>query len=207
MGGGSVAGQSRGILPLQASLVGFLTPSVSLLKQTFTVRSGNIILVLSGCSSERLVPSLSCKPVLGWCVRTTGLFALLVPKPSLISKHGAGVYTWSSSVAPGRFPIILIHPQHRSWAELAGHELLQAEGVVCTLHCVCVNLGMVMAQSFSLQHINWAPFLREGKLAPGSVVRDAASDFLVCHPQRMCVAVAPGPVNHEQAGRRQQIKC
>lgn len=63
--------------------MGFLTPSVTLLKQTFTVRSGNIVLVLVGCSSERLVQSLSCKSVLGWHGRTQGLFVLLVPKPSM----------------------------------------------------------------------------------------------------------------------------
>lgn len=85
-------GRGGGFLPLQAALVGFLTSSVMLLKQTFTVSSGNIILVLSGCLSERFVQSLSCKSVLGWCVRTQGLFALLVPEPSLISEHGAGGY-------------------------------------------------------------------------------------------------------------------
>lgn len=75
-----------------AALVGILTPSVKLLKQTFTIRSGNIILVLLGCLSERVVQSLSCKSVLGWCARTQVLFALLVPKPSLISQRGAGGY-------------------------------------------------------------------------------------------------------------------
>lgn len=71
------------MLPLQAALVGFLTPSVTLLKQTCTVRSGNIVLVLLGCLSERLVQSLSSKSALGWHGRTHRLFALLVSKPSM----------------------------------------------------------------------------------------------------------------------------
>lgn len=68
--------------------MGFLTPSVMLLKQTCTVRSGNTVLVLLGCLSERLVQSLSSKSALGWRGRTHGLFALLAPKPS----NGTGGY-------------------------------------------------------------------------------------------------------------------
>lgn len=91
-------------------------------------------------------------------------------------------------------------------AKQAGHELLQAEGVVCALCCsVRVNLGMAMARAFSLLQINWAPLLREEKVAPGLVAGDVTAAFLVCHPQRMSVAGekvgsvgAPGPVNHGQ---------
>lgn len=57
-------GRGRGFLPLQAALVGFLSPLVTLLKQIFTLRSGNAVLVLLGCSSERLVQYLTSKSVL-----------------------------------------------------------------------------------------------------------------------------------------------
>ena len=53
---------------------------------------------------------------------------------------------------------------------------------------MCVNPGLVTAQSFSLQQINWAPLLREEKVAPGLVARDVTGAFLVYHPQRMSMA-------------------
>lgn len=82
--------RGKGFLPLQAALVRFLSPLVTLLKQIFTLRSGNNILVFLGCLSERLVQSLTFKLVLCWHVRTQELFALFVLKPSLISEHRAG---------------------------------------------------------------------------------------------------------------------
>lgn len=83
-------GRGRGFLLLQAALVGFLSSLVTLLKQIFTLKSGNNNLVFLGCLNERLVQSLTSKSVLCWCVRTQELFALFVLKPSLISEHRAG---------------------------------------------------------------------------------------------------------------------
>lgn len=99
-------GRGRGFLPLQAALVGFLSSLVTLLKQIFTLRSGNNNLVFLGCLNERLVQSLTSKSVLCWCVRTQELLASFVLKPSLISEHRAGGHG-------GVFlPVALTHPQH-----------------------------------------------------------------------------------------------
>lgn len=90
LGGSSVAGQRKVLSSSAGNSSGFLSPLVTLLKQIFTLRSGNTILVFLSCLSERLVQSLTSKSVLCWCVRTQELFALFVLKPSLISEHRAG---------------------------------------------------------------------------------------------------------------------
>lgn len=131
LGGSSAAGQRKGFSSSAGGSSGFLSPLVTLLKQIFTLTSGNTILVFLSCLSERLVQSLISKSVLCWCVRTQELFALFVLKTSLISEHRAG----------GHVGVFLLEdphcsdPQHHRWAEQTGHELLQAEGVVYALHC------------------------------------------------------------------------
>lgn len=57
-------GRRRDFLPLKAALVGFLSPLVTLLKQVFTLRSGNNNLVFLGCWSERLLQSPTSKSML-----------------------------------------------------------------------------------------------------------------------------------------------